>query len=482
MLLTVTTMPPTSESSPPETEPFRVYRHTLPNGLRVWLQPRSDSESATALLAIRAGSRYEQPANNGVSHFVEHMLFTGTERWSEEEIKDMITRRGGRWNGRTGPETTTYFAQVSAQDFEIALDWLAQVVFHPTFPADKVENERRIIFQERWGRYGWLINTLDSLGFGYELDRDVRRALFPGSTLGLRVAGEDASLENLDRAALTSYYQMHYTPENAALIVTGNVLPDETLQKVQVYWGDLERKGRPSQPETPQAPEDGPYQIVVRGPLATDQTRLMVGARTVGRVHPDRWALNVLAEVLRQDLMREIRYRQGLVYGLGAHNEIFDDAGYFVVSTTSASKNQAKILATINAHLDEIKQGEIDPGRVAEAKAALQGRWALSMEDSLARANWLAKWAMALDDDQPMPDYEAAIEAVTSSDLARVVTTYFSPQRCYVGRHQPVVTVASGATAVGAMIGLGVAAWAGRKLWRRRKSLKGSGIDVPPGE
>jgi hypothetical protein len=79
---------------------------------------------------------------------------------------------------------------------------------------------------------------------------------------------------------------------------------------------------------------------------------------------------------------------------------------------------------------------------------------------------------MALDDDQPMPDVEAAIEAVTPSDLARVATTYFSPQRCYVGRHQPVVTVASGAAAAGAMMGLGVAAWAGRKLWRRRKSYR----------
>ena len=186
-------------------------------------------------------------------------------------------------------------------------------------------------------------------------------------------------------------------------------------------------------------------------------------------------ALAVLAEVLKQDLMREIRYRQGLVYGLGAYNVIFDDVGYFVVSTTPASNNQAKILATIDAHLDKIRQGEIDPARVAEAKAALQGRWALSMEDSLVRAIWLAEWAMVLDDDQPVPDYKAAIEAVTSADLARVVTTYFTPPRRYVGQHQPVVTVASGAAATGVIVGLGVAVWVGRKLWRRHKSSIQSG-------
>ena len=472
LLLTVITMTPTSALTLRAGEPFHVYRHTLPNGLRVWLQPRSDSSSVTALVVIRAGARHEQQADNGISHFVEHMLFAGTERWSEEEIKDTITRRGGRWNGWTSTETTTYFAQVSAQVFDIALDWLSQVVFHPTFPADKVENERRIIFQERWGRYGWLINTLDSLGFGYELDRDVRRALFPGSTLGLRIVGEDESLEKLDRAALTDYYQARYTPENAVLIVAGNFAPDAVLDRSAQYFGAVERKGRPSLPEMPRLSDNGPHQVVVRGPMLTDQTRLMVGTQTVGRTHPDRWALDVLAEVLSQDLMREIRYRQGLVYGLGAYNTVFDDVGYFVISTTSASKNKAKIQATIEAYLDKVARGEMDSARVTEAKSALKGRWALSMEDNVQRAGWLAEWAMVLDDSQSIPDYEAAIEAVTSADLTRMVKTYFSPQRRYVGLHQPVATVSSSATVTGAVIGLGVAAWIGRKLWRRRKQSK----------
>src|SRR5512136_2341150 len=80
-------------------QPFPMQIHTLPNGLQVWCQPRSDSKSVVALISVRAGSRYETPVNNGVSHFLEHMLFTGTERWSEEEVKEIITRRGGQWNG-----------------------------------------------------------------------------------------------------------------------------------------------------------------------------------------------------------------------------------------------------------------------------------------------------------------------------------------------------------------------------------------------
>jgi predicted Zn-dependent peptidase len=450
-------------------DPFPLQRYTLPNGLSVWCQPRPDSESVAALLVIRAGSRYENLSNNGVSHYVEHMLFTGTERWNEEELKEVITRRGGQWNGWTGSERTTYFAHVSAQDFDIALDWLAEVVFHPTFPEGKVDKERQVIFQERWGHYGWLINTLDAMGFGYELDRDVRRALFPGSTLGLRVVGEDASLDGLDRAALLGYYQSHYAPGNAVLIVVGNITPEQVLDRAKVYFGSLENKGRPSAPDTP-PPTGGPQQVVVRGPLPTDQVQLMVGARTVGRTHPDRWALEVLAEVLRENLMEEIRYQRGLVYGLGAYNVFFDDAGYFVISTTSERSNKEAILDAVEEQLEKVRRGEVDAGQVAEAQAALKGRWALSMEDNVERAMWLAQWSSVLAADEPVPDYQAAIEAVTPEDLPRVMETYFTPQRRYLGIHQPVVTVASGVRALGIAVGLGLSAWVARKLWRRARA------------
>jgi zinc protease len=454
-------------------EPFPLVRFTLANGLRVWCQPRPDSQSVAALLVIGAGSRDEEPSNNGVSHFVEHMAFVGTERWTEEEIKEVITRLGGTWNGWTGQERTVYFAHVASQDVETALDWLAEIVFHATLPADKVDKEREVIFQERWGRYGWLINLLDRLGFGYELDRNIRRALFPDSTLGLRVGGEDASLESLDRAELLAYYQRYYTPGNAVLIVVGNVTPQQTLALAQQYYAlpRLAAGGKPPVPATPRLPDKGPQQVVVRGPMPTNQVELMIGARTVGRAHPDRWALAVLAEVLDKELTEEIRDRQGLVYSLGAYNDLLDDAGYFVIETMAEGKNRKAIQRAIQERLGRMRQGEVDApilqNRVAEAKTALQGRWALAMENNLDRALWLADW-VALPASEPVPDYPAAIGAVTAEDLPRVVDTYFTPQRSYVGLHLPVATVASGAGAVGIVVVLALGAWGARRIGRRR--------------
>ncbi|HSR34858.1 MAG TPA: pitrilysin family protein [Anaerolineae bacterium] len=458
------------EPSATQSEPFPLERYTLPNGLRVWHQPRLDSESVATLLVIGVGSRHETLSNSGISHFVEHMLFTGTERWTEEEIKDVIARRGGRWNGWTSTESTTYFAHVAAQDLEIALDWLSELVFHASFPEDKVDKEREVIFQERSGRYGWLINTLDSLGFGYDLHLGVRRALFPGGNLDLAISGQDASLDSLDRLSLVDYYRQHYTTENALLIVVGNVTPEQLLDRSTHYFGNLEQGGLPPRPSAPAQPSEGPHRVVVRGPMPTNQVSLITGARTVGRAHPARWALLVLAEFLDKALTEEIRYQRGLVYRLGAFNSYFDDAGYFGISTTSAAGNQEAILETIERHLEAVRRGEIDPEALADAKASLKGRWALSMEDNVERASWLAQWAFVLSEDETIPDRQASIDAVTPEDLSRVVASYFTPRLRYVGLHQPVATVASGTRAVGGVILLVAAIWVAGRLRRRARA------------
>jgi predicted Zn-dependent peptidase len=457
------------EPVPAQTEPFPLYRSTLSNNLHLWIQPRDGSESVAVLLILHAGSRYEDTANNGVSHFVEHVLFTGTERWTEQEIKEVITERGGYWNGWTNQENTAYWAQVAASDLDIALDWLDQIVFHPTFPADKIDKERQVIFQEKWGRYGWIINTLDALGFGYELDRNVYRAIFPGSSLGLRVVGEDASLDSVDRQALLDYYHSYYTPDNATLLVVGGVTAQQVQDSASRIFGNLPTGSRPPAPETPPLPSSGPQQVTVRGPWPTDQVSLMLGTRTVGRLDPDRWALQVLAEMLSRDLTADIRYQQGLVYGLGAYNYFFEDTGYLAIETTSSRRAYPLIQRTAEEALARVGQGQVEAASVTQAQAAIKGRWALAMEDNLTRARWLADWASVLPDGEPVPDLTAAIDAVTPQDLVRVVSTYYVPERRFVGLHLPVVTVASGAWFLAGIVVLAVGLWALRRLRRRAR-------------
>ena len=445
-----------------------VQRFTLPNGLRVWIEPRPQAESITALVVVRAGSRYETAANNGISHFVEHLVFDGTEKWpTEEAVADAITHRGGHWNGWTDEETTTYFVQLAQHDFDRALDWLSQVVFHPTFPAEKIDKERDIIFEEKMGRYGWLLNALEALGLGYDLDRAVRRALFPGSTLSLRVVGEDASLDQITRPALLSYYHAHYAPANSALIIVGQVNVEQAREKVLAYFGSLPAQAaNPIAPAAPPLPRCGPQRITVRGPFPTEQSILAIGMRTVDAAHPDRWPLEVLAEIMEETLLKDIRYRHGLAYDVSAFNQHFMDAGYFGLVTQTETSKRAEVQQTIERYCEQVQRGAITAEQVVNAQTALKGRWALDMEDGEQRATWLAQWAFE-SGEPPIPNYAAAIDGVTVTDLQRMVKTYYTPERRFTGLHHPIVTVPRSARLLGMMVGVSAVVWIWRRLARR---------------
>lgn len=454
--------------------PFELHRFTLDNGFRVWCQPRPDSKSVVAFLVVRAGVRNENKSNNGISHYLEHMLFTGTDRWNEDEIKDMIDKRGGYWNGWTGMESTMYFAELSAQDFEIAMDWLAEIVFHSTFPAEKVDKERNVVFQEKWGKYGWLINTgrriFVSFGLGYDLWNTVERLVFPNSSLTLNDEWEDEALDRIDRAALLEYYHTYYMPNNAILLIAGNVTPEQAREQALRYFGNLKQGTPPPIPATPEMSAAGPYSATIRGPLPTNQCLLRIGARTVGPTHLDTWALNVLGEMLSTSLFKEIRNKRGLVYGVSADNHTYSDVGRFEIETRSESSKRGIIQQIIAEQLQQIRQGDLDPEKVTDAKVALKGRWALRMERNFGRVLWLNDWVLSLTEDDAVPDYQAQIDAVAPEDLTRVLNTYFVPEHSYVVMHLPILTVYRGAWIGGSVLVLAVGVFYRHRRSKNRRS------------
>jgi len=420
-------------------EPPAQERFTLDNGLTVVVEPRPSSGSVAVVASVKVGARNETPETSGCAHMLEHMLFTGTEKWSEAELKDAITRRGGEWNGYTNFERTLYFARLSADELPLAVEWVSQVVFHPRLDGDQLEKERKVVFQERGGDYGWLVNTADRLGFGYELSRAVRSTLFPATGLDGRIVGEDESLSTMDLATLTEFYDRHYVPSNTVLVVVGGVEVDEVRALVEQRFGDLPAVDAPPTPARPEE-RPGPHEVTIRGPTPTDQVSIQVGARTVGRDHPDYWPLQVLAELVRVELTDIIRYDRGWVYGLQTLNQTWRDAGYFVVKTRAESELVEPILTEIDAVLDRLVAGTIDPERVADAAAASAGRYVIEVENNQARAESLARWLITLPPGAAIPDYAAGVSAVTPEDLARVARTYLSQERRFTALHRPALT------------------------------------------
>ncbi len=439
-----------------------VDRFLLANGLEVWHKPQPGSGTVSLILVVRAGTRNETRRDNGISHYLEHMCFDGCARWDELETKEIIRRRGGYYNAQTDYEHTAYEVHLLAEDFELALDWLAEIVFRSTLPAGKVECEREVLIQEKGGRTSRVLDALESWGLGYDLSMAVRRRLYPGSPLGLRVAGEDDSLARIDREMLLAYRERYYRPNNMALVVVGDVEEMRVRAAADEYLAGFEPGPVPAPPPAPPA-VGRPLRVLLRGPNLADRSVMRRGARTVGAGHADQAALEVLAEILSNRLTDEVRTRLGLVYSIGAFTVTLSDTGYFVIRTESDAAKMDIIMQAVEAELARVHTEPVPEAELAEAKALLKGHFALSTQSNSALAWLYAGYAVWCRAGMPAPDYEADIERVTAADVARVVRQYFAPENSYLGLYRPAMTLRTGALGIAA----GVALMVGLTLWQR---------------
>jgi predicted Zn-dependent peptidase len=423
------------------------------------------------VLLARVGSRHETEANNGISHFLEHMLFTGTPKWGEADVMEVVRRRGGHANARTTREDTAFWLHLQASDLDFGLDWLTEVVFRSQLPEAKFKKERNIIIQEKGGnvgRFDALFEWLEDRGLGWNVFRAVRHRLFPESSLLLPVIGDDDSLGRITYAQVTEFYRKHYLPNNMTLIVVGDVKPDDVLARAARHLGGFPAGELPPRPVTPPPPEGG-FNLRLRGPNINEQGQILLGAPLPGMDHPDRWALGVLAEILDTRLTRDIRYQRGLVYGIDVYPALYTDCGYFVVYTTADSNKFDEILGEVEQQLERAIRGEIAAAEVDEAKTALRGRWLLGMEGNGDFAWWLAEMSLFTPEGTPLPDAFAELNAVSAADVARVARAYLSGEKRYQAIHRPGLTPARLVRPAAAVLGLTLA---GLGVWLLARSRK----------
>jgi predicted Zn-dependent peptidase len=450
--------------------PFSLHRSRLGNGLRLWVKPRPGTGTVILLLQVPVGSRHETRANNGVSHFLEHMLFTGTERWSEQEVVETIRRRGGESNARTSHEDTVLWLHLQAADVDLGLEWLAEVAFRPRLSREKFDKERQVIIEEKGGEIGPLETVgdlIEDLGLGWNVFRAVRHRLYPKSSLLLPVIGKDRSLRRIRYRELLRFYRRHYVPNNMALIVVGDVDPEVTAARAAHHLGGFAAGALPARPASP-LPPDGGFSLRLRGPNLNDQGQVLLGAPLPGLHHPDRYALGVLAELLDTVLTHDIRYQRGLVYGIDVYPSLYTDCGYFVVYTTADTAKFPEILAEVEARLDQALAGGFDAAAVAEARSAIRGRLLLGMESNADVGWWLAEMSLFTPEDEPVPDLFAEVERITPEDVTRVARAYLRPAQRFRSIHRPGLTPSRLARPAALSAGVGLAALGAWALARRR--------------
>ena len=383
-------------------------------------------------LYISVGSRYEQPTTAGAAHFIEHMLFKGTERRpSPQTIANEIEGHGGLFNASTGQELTVLWAKMQHMHLDIAVDVLTDMLRNSLLDAGEVEKERRVILEE-------LVSSQD---IPEELAAlAVHNLTWPDHPLGWDVAGTPISVQGLNRADLTGFLHTHYGPANTVVSVAGNVQHEQVVEQIAGLLGDWTARSAPVFVAAP-AHTTAPRVLLVKKKV--EQSHLALHFPGLPRDHEDRFALSLLnvimGEGMTSRLFLEIRERLGLAYVVDSYVSFLADTGVAGVYAAVAPANALPALRAVLNQVQRLRHELVDAQTLRTAKEFVKGRLLLSLEDSLSVAGRAARQAMNGDTQMAIEQLLVAMEHVQAEDILRIARELLTPERAcmvVVGPHK----------------------------------------------
>jgi predicted Zn-dependent peptidase len=387
-------------------------RTTLPGGLRVVTEAVPGVRSAAFGVWVGVGSRDEHPAEAGASHFLEHLLFKGTDRRTALEIAAVMDAVGGELNAFTAKEYTCYYARVLDSDLALAVDVVSDLVTSATCTPADVEAERGVILEE--------ISMHDD-DPGDVVHDAFAEALYGDHPLGRPVIGSVGTIEALTHQAITGYYRTRYAQPEMVVSVAGNVDHDTVVRLVEEAFGTATPADpvplRPHQP-----PPMGAGAVVEDRP--TEQAHLVLGTHGVARDDERRWALSVLNNALgggmSSRLFQEVRENRGLAYSVYSYASHHHDTGMFGVYAGCAPTKVDEVLQVCRAELETVADKGLTDEEIARAQGALRGSLVLGLEDTGSQMTRIGKAELVHGDVLPVDELLARIEGVTPDDVRDV--------------------------------------------------------------
>ncbi len=385
---------------------------TLKNGLRVLTSYMPHTHSVCIALFVGVGSRYESTAEAGTSHFIEHVSFRGTPRRPTSRIiSEAIEGVGGILNGATDKELTFYWCKVTRGHFPAAADVLADMLLNSKFEPADIEKERQVIIEEIH-----MCKDSPSQQVGMLIDE----LLWPGHPLGRDIAGSQETVSAIDRAALLSFLNSKYTPQNTLIAVTGNVKGAVVLETVEKLLGSWSNSA-PRPLYSAYKEKAGPRLKIEK--RDTEQVHLCLALPGISLLHPQRFHLDILNVILGEGmssrLFAEIRDKMGLAYGISSYVEHFLDSGSLTVAASVDPSNLNKAVKAIIEQLHLLKE-EIPEAEMHKAREISKGRLMLRMEDSRNVAGWLGGQEMLAGRILSVEEVVAIIDSIQVVDLQRI--------------------------------------------------------------
>lgn len=384
-----------------------IRRSQLPNGIRIVSEEVPSVPSVTIGIWVENGSRFESPQQGGLSHFLEHLLFKGTERRTAAEIAEEIDAVGGVLNAFTGKEYTCYYARVLAEHTDLATDLLADLFLHSRFDREEIERERSVVLQE--------ISQLEDTPDDYIHDLFNLR-YWPGHPLSFPVCGTNETVRSFEREDFLSFLAARYRPDRIIIAAAGALTHERLLDWVEGSFGGLSGSAAPVN-NGPPAEQTG----VFVHEKALEQVHLCFGTAGVSQAAPERYAAHLLNTALgggmSSRLFQEIRERRGRAYSVYSFLSSYRDAGYLGVYVGTAAEWVNEVLDVMLNELHALAREGLRDEELARVKNQLKGSMLLGLETSDARMSRIAKNEIFFGRDISLGEIAHSIDAVTNEEI-----------------------------------------------------------------
>ncbi|HZR65012.1 MAG TPA: pitrilysin family protein [Terriglobales bacterium] len=393
-----------------------IRRAVLPNGLTVITEEMQHIRSISIGIWMKTGSRDEDLAWNGISHFIEHMVFKGTKHRSAEQIARQVDSIGGNMDAFTAKECISFSIKVLDEHLPIALDVLSDLVLNPVFDAQDISRERGVILEEI---------KMDEDNPDYLVHEIFTQNFWKDHPLGRPILGTRDTVKRFDRTPVIDFYSQRFSPGNMIITAAGYLNHERFVELVSERFQNM----KPMSNGFHSSPPTIVPKIVLRNKKSLEQVQICVGVPSYPITHTRRHSSYILNTLLgggmSSRLFQNIRERQGLAYAIYSDLNPYRDTGCLSIYAGTSRESAAKVVESIVSEFRKLKTEEVSADELRRSKDQLKGSLMLSLESSNARMANLARQEMYFDHFYSLDELIAKIEAVTAEELRELANQFF---------------------------------------------------------
>lgn len=411
---------------------IRYKKTTLPNGFRILTVPMKNTQTVTVCIMVGVGSRYENEKEAGLSHFIEHMMFKGTEKRSTTlDISETLDSIGGEFNAFTSSDKTMYYAKVDAEHIDVALDVLSDMFLNSKMEEKEIEKEKGTIIQE-------LKMYEDTPTVDIEIV--LGNLLYGKNPLGRSIVGYKKTIASFKRKDFMEYIDRFYVANDTVVCVAGNLEEKRSLELVKKYFSRMKKGVKPKFEKVIENQKKPELKIKDK---KTDQTHFIISSRAYDQNHKDRYVLGIMSVILGGNmssrLFIEVREKRGLAYHVRTSVDTFEDCGYLA---TQAGVNHDKLELAVKTILDEyrkISTEKIGKKELQKAKDYIKGKSVMNFESSDDVAMFFIDQEVKKKKIMTLPEIFKKVDKVTEDDILRVAKDIFQNKKlnlAVIGPHR----------------------------------------------